>query len=582
MRLPDFARRLNPDAIATVTLAAMIIASWAPRAVGPLDFRWDGSVYYVLGTALAEGRGYRLLNEPGEIEATQYPPLLPLVIALHQWLVGSSDFVVVGRWMRLTYFLTFTAYIFAAYAVLRRYLSWSYATLAAVIVLLHFHTNFLSDIGFAELPFALATTLFVFLVGRPTGRIGSVGAGACAVAGYLLRTVGIALLAAWVLDALFNRRFKAASIRLVVATVPFLGWHAYIAHVERSPAYTKPAYAYQRADYLFHNVSYARNASLRDPFRPEEGRASDVEIARRFLVNLQRVPASLGEAASARLYHWTRIKEIPLIGRVIPWRVVLNVPTLIGGIVLVGVATMLAGETRLIATYILLTAVGICLTPWPQQWPRYWSPAGPFVALALARGLMTLAAWTERLPGPTRPVSHAGRIALVACILTLQTVFLVRGYVYYRFPAAIPDRSGHVVAQRLFFYNRSFQALDAGVDWLGSRAERHEVVAASMPQWVYLRTGLKTVMPPFETDPDRAQAFLDSVPVRFVVVDGTDVSFTRPYTLPLLESSPRRWMVIYSDPPGKLKIYERRQEPTNLTPSLHPDGDPSHAPGSRQ
>ena len=40
--------------------------------------------YYVLGTALAEGKGYRLLNEPGDIEANQYPPLLALVIAFHQ------------------------------------------------------------------------------------------------------------------------------------------------------------------------------------------------------------------------------------------------------------------------------------------------------------------------------------------------------------------------------------------------------------------------------------------------------------------------------------------------------------------
>ncbi|HUP36443.1 MAG TPA: hypothetical protein VNC82_13485 [Candidatus Limnocylindria bacterium] len=568
MKLAGLAHRFKPDGVAAVILAAMIIAIWAPRAVGPLDFRWDGGVYYVLGTAIAEGKGYRLLNEPGDIEANQYPPLLPLIIAFHQWLVGSGDFVVVGRWMRLSYFLTFTAYIFAAYAVLRRHLSLPWALLAAVVVLLHVQMIFLSDLCFAELPFGLATTLFVLLAGRQTGPIRSMAAGTCAVVAYLLRTMGIALLAAWVLDALFDRRFRAAAIRAAVAVVPIFGWHAYIAHVERSPAYTRPAYAYQRAEYLFYNVSYARNASLRDPFKPEGGRASVLEVAHRSLVNLWHLPKSLGVAVSARDYHWERMKGLPIIGRVIPWRVVLYLPIVIGVVVLVGVATLFTRDTRLIGLYILLTAAGICLTPWPWQWqwPRYWSPVAPFLALALARGVMTAATWSERLPDPVRRLSHAGRIALVVTILAVQAVTMIRIYAEYRFPVAFRDRGGHVVPQHLFFYDRSYQALDAGLDWLGSRALPDDVVAASMPQWVYLRTGLKSVMPPFEADPVRAQELLDSVPVRFVVVDGTGVTITRDYALPLLERSPARWMLAYSNPSGKLEIYERRPEPTRSRP----------------
>ncbi|MEX2221176.1 MAG: hypothetical protein WEG40_05185 [Candidatus Rokuibacteriota bacterium] len=560
--------RSKPDVIAAVILAAMIIALWAPRAVGPLDFRWDGGVYYVLGTAIAEGKGYRLLNEPGDIEANQYPPLLPLIVAFHQWLVGSSDFVVVGRWMRLSYFLIFTTYIFAAYAVLRRYLPLPWAFLAAVVVLLHPQTSFISDLCFAELPFALATTLFVLLAGRQTGPIRSTAAGACAVAAYLLRTMGIALLGAWVLDAILGRRFRTAAIRAVVALVPILGWNAYIAHVERSPDYTQPAYAYQRADYLFYNVSYARNVSLHDPFKPDGGKASVPEVAHRWLVNLAHMPKSLGTAVTARAYSWERIKEIPIIGRVVPWRVVLYLPIVIGLVVLVGVWSLLTREARLIGLYVLLTAAGICLTPWPWrgQWERYWAPVTPFLALALARGAMTLAAWSERLPAPLRRVSHAGRIAVVVAVLAVEALVLTRMYVQYRYPATLRDRGGHVAAQRLFFYDEHHQALESGLDWLGRRAGPGDVVAASMPQWVYLLTGLKAVMPPFETDPARAQALLDSVPVRFVVVDGAWPPITRDYALPLLASSPERWLLVYSNPSGRLEIYERRPEPTRNRP----------------
>ena len=68
---------------------------------------------------LAEGKGYRLLNEPGEIEATQYPPLLPLVIAAHEWVLGSRDVIVIGHALRITFFLIYIAFTLAVYVLLR-------------------------------------------------------------------------------------------------------------------------------------------------------------------------------------------------------------------------------------------------------------------------------------------------------------------------------------------------------------------------------------------------------------------------------------------------------------------------------
>ena len=88
------------DLACILLLLALNTALWAPRAYGPIELRWDAGVYYVLGTSLAEGKGYRLLNEPGEIRAVQYPPLLPLVIAAHQWAVGTSDPVICGTALR--------------------------------------------------------------------------------------------------------------------------------------------------------------------------------------------------------------------------------------------------------------------------------------------------------------------------------------------------------------------------------------------------------------------------------------------------------------------------------------------------
>ena len=95
------------------SLLVLVLISWFPRLSGPIDLRRDASIYYILGTSLAEGKGYRLLNEPGEIEAIQYPPLLSIIVAAHQWVLGTSDPNIVGRYLRFSFFFFYTIYIFA-------------------------------------------------------------------------------------------------------------------------------------------------------------------------------------------------------------------------------------------------------------------------------------------------------------------------------------------------------------------------------------------------------------------------------------------------------------------------------------
>src|SRR5215470_15208137 len=106
------------DAIAALVLVMLALLSWLPRLKGPIDLRWDGGAYYVLGTALAQGKGYRLLNEPGEIQTTLHPPMLPVMVALHQLALRTDDMITVGLWLRHTYLILFVVYVIAAYVML--------------------------------------------------------------------------------------------------------------------------------------------------------------------------------------------------------------------------------------------------------------------------------------------------------------------------------------------------------------------------------------------------------------------------------------------------------------------------------
>src|SRR5690349_21075977 len=146
----------------TAILILLIVAatlSWLPRTRGPIDLRWDAAVYYTLGTSIYQDHSYRLLNEPGEIRATVYPPLLPVLVAGHEAILGTTDPVVVGRWLRVTFWFLLNGYFVAAYILLRSRLSIGWATVGIVLCALQWYPYWLSDRCYADLPFAIVAAL---------------------------------------------------------------------------------------------------------------------------------------------------------------------------------------------------------------------------------------------------------------------------------------------------------------------------------------------------------------------------------------------------------------------------------------
>lgn len=536
-----------------MALLGLSVAIWIPRARGPIDLRWDGAAYYVLGTSLAEGRGYRLLNEPGEIQAVQYPPLLPLLVAVHQWVLGSRDALLVGHWLRITFFGLFLATVLVAYRLLGRLLGPGYAFVAVVMCMLHLFSMFVSELLFTELPFALLSLLFLLWSGVDGSRPRPALAGCAAVLAYLLRTAGLALLVAWVAESLVRREVRRAALRGLIALAPFLGWHSYIAVVQAGPSYAAPAYPYQRAAYAFYNVTYAQNLGLRDPYRPELGKASARQLAARVARNLTRLPQSIGEAISADRSHWQHVlarltgSESRLRALLLGW-VVPGALLLLGLLVLAGVVMQLGGADRLIGLYAIVYAGTVCLTPWPEQWRRYWVPLAPLLVLGLFRSL----GWVARR-GP--PLARFLPALIVAIVLAVQAGTVFHAYATIRGDVELHDRRGAPVRFTLFFYGRPDRELDESLDWLAARARPDDVVASAMPHWAYVRTGMKSVIPPFELDPEKAQVLLDAVPVRYLVMDADVASLMRGGAAVVDDG---RWRRLHTSPSGLVVVYERR------------------------
>jgi hypothetical protein len=420
------------------------------------------------------------------------------------------------------------------------------------VVQLNIFVVFLSDLLFAELPFGLASVLFMLCNSRNSSRIYRVLAGVFAIAAYLLRSAGLAVLIAWIGESLFRRDFKQMAIRCAIALLPILAWQAYVARVQSGPSYAHPSYAYQRASYMFYNVTYAANLSLRDTSYPERGQALLGDVRDRVFRNLIRIPRSLGEAVSIDRKFWgvasSRLTDV--------------VQMLLGMLVLGGVAVQLARQQYVIALYIGAYVGAVCLTPWPQQWTRYWAPLAPFLVLALIQCVLALRGLSRtRMQPAARVVARFMPGAVLCMILATEAVVLWQTYMHDRGAVVLHDREGRAERFALFYYDHSYQELDMGLTWLKARAQPGDVVAACMPQWAYLRTGMTAVMPTFETDPGKAQELLDSVPVKYIVTDRTPVGICQgamqDSIVSVVDAVPARWADVYSDDAGFVRIFQR-------------------------
>lgn len=530
------------DALAAVVVALTALALWVPRSAGPLDLRYDAGVYYILGTALAEGRGYRLLNEPGAIAAIQYPPLLPLFAAAHQWVVGTADPAVAGQALRWSFAALFVAYALAAHAFARRHLPRGWALLASGLVVLHLQLTWLSDLLFAELPFAFCTVLFLLLADHSNRRGWT---GLLASAAYLLRSAGVAIFAAWVVDGLLRRRFREALIRSALVLVPLVAWQTYVAQVQHDPDYRRPAYEYQRAPYQYYNVSYAENMSYVDSFAPERGQASTLQLLERVAANVGRLPVALGASMSVDA-GWLRGTLATANERWLPYPVPRGLAEVLlgtlGVVCIAGQGLLVARGARLVPLYWAAALALIVLTPWELQFGRYLMPLAPVTAVGLVSVLAALAARPSR---PVRRLLAAG----VGAILLSQG--LVLGVVFARQHGPVAA-SGH----RLFFYGDAWAAQERAIAWLATDARPDAIVATSTPYWLHIATGLRAVLPPFEADVAEADRLLADVPVEYLVIDDLDfVDVTRRYAAPVVERFPERWALVHGTAGSGSRIY---------------------------
>jgi hypothetical protein len=471
--------------------------------------------------------------------------------------LGSTDPAIVGSWLRKSYAALYLAFALVVLALARRYLRTGFAVIAVALSLLQVNTLFFSDLLFTELPFALVSVVFVLvavdgpLKSRPW--LQEVTSFALAAVGFLLRTAGIALLGAWVLEALARRHWRLALTRGLLALLPILAWQAHVARVRGSYEYAHPAYEYQRAPYQFYNVSYAENVGLIDFVHTPSRQVYSRVLAAR-LTNLLRMGERLGEEVSTSEYYWRQLlsktQRRAFHRQVIPLSLVLLPIIAYSVVVIVGVGVLVHRRAWVMALIFLASAGLICASPWPQEFYRYLMPLIPFLAIGTMLALLEIRA-VLRSPGLSRAISLVGEVGLAGLLvlaLTLQ-IFTASEIFYLRKHEGATFVSGRgAVGPHFFYHDLLWLGWEQAIAWIEENSAPSAIVATRNSHLCYLRTNRRAVAPPVELDPVRARHLLESVPVSYVIVD-------LGCSLPAVETDPQNWRLVESF--DGTKLYQR-------------------------
>ena len=474
----------------------------------------DNVVYYLLGKALATGQGYVSLYEPGTPQHTLYPPGYPILLVPVFWLFGGSFWA--GK------ALSFAAAM-AALALSVRYLrqrleprAESGIVFAFALFFMAANSTFLaySHWKLSDMPYlAVSLGALIFAEGEGRGVKRWLPAALLAACAYLIRTAALPLCAAvtWGVWRRHGRWAGACTAALCLAVV--VGWALRNAGADpEGPGYLAQFFAV-------------------DPYKPALGTLTATSFAARVVDNLGtyaflEVPRlvwpflpALGEPEPLAAY---------VLGAAL-------VPLLLYGFARQVSRRGLQAGDLYAALYVALLAA------WHWKGDRFLLPLLPLLLGYIGLGLVDLVRGGEatRVAAPAPPGDGArgsgfrrvrGGVALLALALALTPNLW---HALRRVPAQLSVTLHHLSGDRLAGYQWFERDYFAAAIWLRENAPPEAVVVSRKPQFIYLFSGLKSVLYPYGPPEEIERAVRESR-ARYLIYDQLGASasyYLRPYLL---------------------------------------------------
>jgi hypothetical protein len=435
----------------------------APGVVGVYH---DDGIYVATAKALAEGRGYRLIDLPGEPPQTKYPFFYPAILALlwRLWPAFPDNLVLLQ-----TFSLVCTAGSVAIaflYLVRFGYFSTSEAASAAVItatspVVLYFATQTLSEPLFGLLlVWGLWCTDSVLLSAAPPSRSKALGYGIAIGLSFLTRVVAAPVVAVTLLLVLWRRRGLWLSIGAGALTTSWILW--VVTHSAIPTAGDDVAAYYTITPYL----GWWSDGTSNPLYAP----------ALNFLL----------------LILSTVTVPVPAFAPLGPHN--LWIVSVFGVATWAFVATGFFARLALVASLAAYVAL-ILLWPWPPA--RFLVPLIPLVLVFLVRGINRA---SLKLPRLVR--NFVLTLSVTAAVLS--NVAVLRRHI------AGTRQSGYPVYPGIEDDLPRWSHFEQVFRWVGDNSAREDVLASGLDSMLFLYTG-RVVIRPFEPQP-RALFYGDARP----------------------------------------------------------------------
>jgi hypothetical protein len=440
------ADRFEPhDRMVRVALCAAVlltgILTVTPWPVGGFQ---DDAIYTILAKSLATGQGYRLLNLPGEPNATHFPPGYPLVLA-GLWRLWPSfpDNIVLFKFAN-TAFLSCAA--LGAYVFARRRLMWSVpgaATLAAMgtmsIIVLLITGVVLSEPLFMAMLFPVVLLAESAVdVPRPARTL---GAGLAIGALALVRTIGVAALPAAFLILLWRRRLRDALLMLAGALLLLLPWQWWVSVHASEVA---PVLSGKFGAYMPWLVAGYRDGGA--PFLQAVVQS-----------NVESLGAMFGFAFMPVATAWPRTVAIDIV------------------VVLAITGVVMLVRSAPVTSIFLLTYVGIAIA-WPFEPARFLLAVWPFILLVIALPVRRLWRW--------RPADARWRVMRLSGLAVAGT--LVAGFGVY-------NARGFQAQWWASVQRNAGERAKPIVEWTARNTQPGDVLATEDDLIVYLYSGRQAI-----------------------------------------------------------------------------------------
>jgi len=302
-------------------------------------------------------------------------------------------------------------------------------------------------------------------------------AGGLAAVSVLLRSAGVAMLAAGLVYLLATRAWRRAlafSATAVVCLVPWTAYSAAHAPTAEQSASHGGTIAYGYSDLL----------AMRRAGDPAAGRAGLAELPARVARNVGNVVTrDLGGVFVPGFYRGPRESGEETVGLggagasmgSAPATMVVSL--VLACVVMIGLLTSLRSGPSAADALVMATLVMIVLVP--TRTFRYLLPLSPFLWLYLASGMRAIGDRVLRFRQP------GGAAAVRVAMTLLIALQVIEHGQFVRIKAADPVASP---------WQADAKAIDDLLAWMDGTLPAHVAVASSNPGLVYLRTGRRGVV----------------------------------------------------------------------------------------